>query len=252
MPAFARKMIFDVCDVGTYHCVARACGGRFCAGRSGQRAEIRASAGWLRQRLELLAGVFGLDVPGFAVLASHLHVVLRNRPDVVAVGATTRSLAAGGGFARDAATPTAARPSRPMPSWASSWAMSDAASRGDEDSKSAGNSAANSADNSSIATATREPRHPRRRAPRPGLEKAAVQRTRCDRVRLRRPFRQQGRLVAAEQLVTELPPHCRRSAIIARFADQGPGRSGKENEWLWMKRREPHTAHPLLPPTRDG
>ena len=30
-----------------------------------------------------LAGIFGIDVLGFAVLSNHLHVVVRTRPDVV-------------------------------------------------------------------------------------------------------------------------------------------------------------------------
>ena len=38
---------------------------------------------WIRARLEELAGIFGLDVLGFAVLCNHLHVVVRTRPDVV-------------------------------------------------------------------------------------------------------------------------------------------------------------------------
>jgi REP element-mobilizing transposase RayT len=39
---------------------------------------------WIQDRMELLAGVFGIDVLAFAVMSNHLHVVLRNRPDVVA------------------------------------------------------------------------------------------------------------------------------------------------------------------------
>ena len=38
---------------------------------------------WIRSRLEELAGIFGIDVLGFAVLSSHFHLVLRSRPDVV-------------------------------------------------------------------------------------------------------------------------------------------------------------------------
>jgi REP element-mobilizing transposase RayT len=39
---------------------------------------------WIRRRLEALASVFGVDVLTYAILSNHLHVILRNRPDVVA------------------------------------------------------------------------------------------------------------------------------------------------------------------------
>jgi len=38
---------------------------------------------WIRDRLEELAGIFGIDVLGFAVMSNHLHVVVRTRPDIV-------------------------------------------------------------------------------------------------------------------------------------------------------------------------
>lgn len=37
---------------------------------------------WLQARLEFLAGQMALDVLGFALMSNHLHVVVRNRPDV--------------------------------------------------------------------------------------------------------------------------------------------------------------------------
>ncbi len=39
---------------------------------------------WIRRRLEALASVFGIDVLTYAILSNHMHVILRNRPDVVA------------------------------------------------------------------------------------------------------------------------------------------------------------------------
>jgi REP element-mobilizing transposase RayT len=39
---------------------------------------------WLEERLQFLAGQFGMDVLAFAILSNHFHLVLRNRPDVVA------------------------------------------------------------------------------------------------------------------------------------------------------------------------
>ncbi|MGB6661628.1 MAG: hypothetical protein WBE90_21755, partial [Xanthobacteraceae bacterium] len=38
---------------------------------------------WIQDRIQFLAGQFGVDVLGFAVMSNHLHVVVRNRPDVV-------------------------------------------------------------------------------------------------------------------------------------------------------------------------
>ena len=38
---------------------------------------------WIRCRLEALASVFGIDVLTYSVMSNHLHVILRNRPDVV-------------------------------------------------------------------------------------------------------------------------------------------------------------------------
>ena len=38
----------------------------------------------IRRRLEALASVFGVDILSYAILSNHLHLILRNRPDVVA------------------------------------------------------------------------------------------------------------------------------------------------------------------------
>ncbi|QDV23041.1 hypothetical protein [Aureliella helgolandensis] len=40
---------------------------------------------WIRRRMEALASAFGIDVLTYAILSSHLHIILRNRPDVVAL-----------------------------------------------------------------------------------------------------------------------------------------------------------------------
>lgn len=39
---------------------------------------------YIRRRLEALASVFGVDILCYAILSNHMHLVLRNRPDVVA------------------------------------------------------------------------------------------------------------------------------------------------------------------------
>ncbi len=39
---------------------------------------------WIRRRMESLASVFSVDILTYAVLSNHIHLILRNRPDVVA------------------------------------------------------------------------------------------------------------------------------------------------------------------------
>jgi REP element-mobilizing transposase RayT len=85
MPAYARREIVNDADVGVYHCTSRCVRRAFLCGEdpvAGRCFEHR--KGWLRNRLEALAGAFAIDVLGFAVMSNHLHVILRNRPDVAA------------------------------------------------------------------------------------------------------------------------------------------------------------------------
>ncbi|MFG0263346.1 MAG: transposase [Novipirellula sp. JB048] len=39
---------------------------------------------WIRRRMEMLASALGVDILSYAVMSNHLHLILRNRPDVVA------------------------------------------------------------------------------------------------------------------------------------------------------------------------
>lgn len=49
---------------------------------SGKSYEHR--RGWIKNRLVYLAKHYGIDVLGYAIMGNHMHVILRNRPDVVA------------------------------------------------------------------------------------------------------------------------------------------------------------------------
>ena len=85
MPAYARREIVREGEVGVYHCVARCVRRAFLCGfdaPTGTSFEHR--KGWIRGRLEELAGIFGIDVCGYAVMGNHLHVIVRTRPDVTA------------------------------------------------------------------------------------------------------------------------------------------------------------------------
>jgi hypothetical protein len=85
MARLARADLFDPSEVSILHCINRCVRRCFLCGDdplTGKNYEHRKA--WLEKRLEFLAGQFGIDVLGFAILSNHFHMVLRNRPDVVA------------------------------------------------------------------------------------------------------------------------------------------------------------------------
>jgi REP element-mobilizing transposase RayT len=84
MPAYARSHIVPPDEVGVYHCMARCARRAFLCGvdpLTNHDYDYRKQ--WIRERLELLASVFAIDICGYAVMSNHLHVVLRARPDLV-------------------------------------------------------------------------------------------------------------------------------------------------------------------------
>ncbi len=79
-----RRDLFDPTEVSVLHCCQRAVRRAMLCGQdpvSGKDYEHRRE--WIRDRLEFLAGAFGIDVLSFSVMHNHLHVILRNRPDIV-------------------------------------------------------------------------------------------------------------------------------------------------------------------------
>lgn len=84
MPRRPRSEQIDAHEVGIYHCVNRCVRRAFLCGvdrETGRSYEHRRE--WIERRLEFLAGVMGIDVLTYAVMSNHVHVILRNRPDVV-------------------------------------------------------------------------------------------------------------------------------------------------------------------------
>ncbi|MEI7702141.1 MAG: hypothetical protein WCK86_20260, partial [Planctomycetia bacterium] len=72
-------------EIQVVHCINRCvrraflCGDDKVSGKNyDQRREL------IRQRLEFLAGVMGIEVLGYAVMSNHFHCVLRSRHDIVA------------------------------------------------------------------------------------------------------------------------------------------------------------------------
>jgi hypothetical protein len=72
-------------EVGVDHsinrCVRRSmlCGWDPYTRRSDQHRQV-----WLRHRLMFLAWVMAIDIKEFCTMANHLHLIVRNRPDVAA------------------------------------------------------------------------------------------------------------------------------------------------------------------------
>lgn len=79
----ARKEIVNEGSIGIYHCISRCVRQAFLCGKdaySGKSYEHRKE--FIKNRLKQMAEGFAVDVFAYAVMSNHLHVVLRNRPDV--------------------------------------------------------------------------------------------------------------------------------------------------------------------------
>ena len=85
MPSCARRDIVDESEVGTYHvygrCVRRAwlCGVDSVTGKD---YEYRRD--WIRETEADFAALFAIEIGFHTEMANHLHMVIRNRPDIVA------------------------------------------------------------------------------------------------------------------------------------------------------------------------
>jgi REP element-mobilizing transposase RayT len=85
MARVARADVFDPNTVSVFHCINRCvrecflCGNDPNTGRNFDHRKL-----WLEERLKFLAKWFAIDVLDFAILSNHFHLLLRNRPDIVA------------------------------------------------------------------------------------------------------------------------------------------------------------------------
>jgi putative transposase len=83
MPTYSRRQIVREDEVGVYHCIARCVRRAFLCGMdpySGHDYSHRKE--WILDRLRELAKLFAIEVCDYAVMSNHLHLVLRNRPDI--------------------------------------------------------------------------------------------------------------------------------------------------------------------------
>jgi REP element-mobilizing transposase RayT len=84
MPGCPRSDVFNPHEVGVFHCYTRCTRRAFlCGFDEFTGRDFSHRRGMIQGRLELLASVFAIDVLDFSVMQNHLHVVLRNRPDLV-------------------------------------------------------------------------------------------------------------------------------------------------------------------------
>ena len=85
MARLARREMIDPSGVQVCHAIRRCVRRAFLCGDdpvSGESYEHRRQ--WIRNRLEFLASVFGIDCLTYAITSNHIHLILRSRPDMVA------------------------------------------------------------------------------------------------------------------------------------------------------------------------
>lgn len=79
----ARKEIVTEGTVRIYHCISRCVRRAFLCGKdhfTGKSYEHRKAL--IKERLQQLVKGFAVDVFSYAIMSNHLHVVIRNRPDI--------------------------------------------------------------------------------------------------------------------------------------------------------------------------
>jgi hypothetical protein len=84
MPRVLRTELCATDEVQLFHLINRCVRRTFLCGKcpdTGKDYSHRKQ--WIRDRLEVLASIFALDIMSFAVMSNHLHVVVRTRPDLV-------------------------------------------------------------------------------------------------------------------------------------------------------------------------
>ena len=83
MPTYARGQIVVEDMVGVYHCIARCVRRAFLCGIDPYtEQDYSHRKEWILDRMRELAGLFAIEVCGYSAMSNHLHLVLRNRPDI--------------------------------------------------------------------------------------------------------------------------------------------------------------------------
>ena len=81
-----RKSYVNDDEVGVYHCFTRCVRRAFLCGIDpATQRDYSHRKSWIVDRLQLLAGIFAIDVCAYAVMENHNHTILRTRPDIASV-----------------------------------------------------------------------------------------------------------------------------------------------------------------------
>jgi REP element-mobilizing transposase RayT len=83
MPRVNRREIFSETDVQVFHTISR-CVRRnhLCGHDRRSKRDYSHRREWIRSRLEELAGIFAIETLSYALMANHMHLVIRTRPDI--------------------------------------------------------------------------------------------------------------------------------------------------------------------------
>lgn len=74
----ARQRLIDPSRPGWVHCISRCVRRAFLCG-----GEFEHRRGWVEERLRFLTGCFSLEIATYAMMANHLHVIVRMAPEQV-------------------------------------------------------------------------------------------------------------------------------------------------------------------------
>lgn len=85
MPGLNRSLAMPQDEVGVYHCFNRCVQQAFLCGFDREHnVDYSHRKVWMREKLRRLARAFAVDVFKYSLMGNHLHLLLRNRPDLVA------------------------------------------------------------------------------------------------------------------------------------------------------------------------
>ena len=83
MPRMNRSLSMPLDEIGVYHCYSRCVQQAYLCGYDpDKKVDFSYRKGWIREKLRRLAKAFSIDIWKYALMSTHLHVILRNRPDV--------------------------------------------------------------------------------------------------------------------------------------------------------------------------